>query len=97
MEADYIALSQSMRDIIPIREILKEIMLEFFNDKFNPECTTHSKAFVDATPSPNEIIPQSEVFEDNDSCMKFAQMQTFSTHKIFSSSSTLVEIKSDQP
>jgi hypothetical protein len=28
MEAEYIALSQSMRDLIPIREILKEIMLE---------------------------------------------------------------------
>jgi hypothetical protein len=58
MEAEYIALYQSVRDLIPIREILKEIMLEFLNEKFKPECTTHSKTFVDATPSPNEIIPQ---------------------------------------
>jgi hypothetical protein len=27
MEAEYIALSQSMMDLIPVREILKEIML----------------------------------------------------------------------
>jgi hypothetical protein len=30
MEAEYIALSQSMRDLIKIREILSEIMLEIF-------------------------------------------------------------------
>jgi hypothetical protein len=74
MEAEYIALSQSMRDIIPTREILKEIMLEVLNDKFKSECTTHSKAFLDATPSPDEIIPQSEVKEDSAACLKFAQM-----------------------
>jgi hypothetical protein len=39
---------------------------------------THSKAFVDATPSPNEIIPQSEVFEDNAAYLKFAQMPKLS-------------------
>jgi hypothetical protein len=78
MEAEYIALSQSMRDLISIREILKEIMLEVFDDIFKPECTTHSKAFVDATPSPNEIIPQSELFEDNAICMKFTQMPKLS-------------------
>jgi hypothetical protein len=33
---------------------------------------------VDAKPSPNEIIPQSEVFEDNVACMKFAQMPKLS-------------------
>jgi hypothetical protein len=74
MEAEYIDLSQSMRDLIPIREILKEIMLEVLNEKFKPECTTHSKAFVDATPSPNDIIPQSELFEDSSACLKFAQI-----------------------
>jgi hypothetical protein len=49
-------------------------MLEVLDEKFKPECTTHSKAFVDATPSPNETIPQSEVFEDNDACLKFANL-----------------------
>jgi hypothetical protein len=55
-------------------------MLEVLNEKFKPECTTHSKAFVDATPSPNKIIPQSEVFEDNDACIKFAHMPKLSPH-----------------
>jgi hypothetical protein len=40
MEAEYIALSQSMRDFIPIREILKEIMLEVLDKTFKPECTS---------------------------------------------------------
>jgi hypothetical protein len=74
MEAEYISLSQSMRDLITIREILKEIMLEVLNEKFKFECNTHSKVFVDEEPSSNEIIPQSEVFEDNAACMKFAQI-----------------------
>jgi hypothetical protein len=30
LEAEYIALSQSMRDLIPVREILKQIMLVVF-------------------------------------------------------------------
>jgi hypothetical protein len=70
-ETEYIALHQSMRDLIPIREILKEI---------KPECTTHSKAFQDGAPLPNEIIPQSEVFEDNAACMKFAHMPKIPPH-----------------
>jgi peroxiredoxin len=65
MEAEYISLSQSMRDLIPVIKVLKEIMLVVFDKKFTPECTTHSKAFQDGTPSKDEIIPQSEVFEDN--------------------------------
>jgi hypothetical protein len=64
--------------LFPTREILKEIMLEVLNDKSKPECTTHSKACVDATPSPNEIIPQSELIEDNAACMRFAQMPKLS-------------------
>jgi hypothetical protein len=74
MEAEYIALSQSTRDLIPIREILNEIMLEIFDEKFKSEFITHSKVFQDGTPSKDELIPQSEVFEDNMACMKFAQM-----------------------
>jgi hypothetical protein len=33
---------------------------------------------VDATPSPNEIIPQSEIFEDIAACLKFAQIPKLS-------------------
>jgi hypothetical protein len=80
LEAEYIALSQSMRDLIPVRGVLKEIMLVVFYKRFTPECTTHSKAFQDGTPSKDEIIPQSEVFEDNMACMKFAQMQKLYKH-----------------
>jgi hypothetical protein len=78
IEAEYIALSQSMRYLITIRETLKEIMLEVLNEKFKPKCTTHSIAFEDAITSTNENIPQSEVFEDNAACMKFAQVPKLS-------------------
>jgi hypothetical protein len=69
VEAEYIALSQSMRDLIPIREILNIIMFEIFEKKFKTEFITHSKAFQDGTPSKDELIPQSEVFEENMACV----------------------------
>jgi hypothetical protein len=78
MEAEFIDLSQSMRDLIPVREVLKEIILVVFEKKFKPECTTHSKAFQDGTPSKDEVIPQSEFFEDNMACMKFAHIPKLS-------------------
>jgi hypothetical protein len=49
-------------------------MLGIFDEKFNPEFITHSKSFQDGTPSKDELITQSEVFEENMACMKFAQM-----------------------
>jgi hypothetical protein len=62
MESEYIALSQSMGDLIPVSKVRKKIMLVVFDKRFKPECTTHSKAFQYGTPSKYEIIPQSEVF-----------------------------------
>jgi hypothetical protein len=62
MEAEYIALSQYMRDLITIREILKEIMLEIFDDKFKPEFTAHSEAFKDGTPSKDEKYSSTRSF-----------------------------------
>jgi hypothetical protein len=53
-------------------------MLVIFEKRFTPERTTHSKVFQDGTPSKDEIIPQSEVFEDNMACMKFAHMPKLS-------------------
>jgi hypothetical protein len=53
-------------------------MLEVLDKKIKPECTSYSKAFIDVTPSKDEIIPQSEVFEDNMECMKFLQMPKLS-------------------
>jgi hypothetical protein len=46
MEAEYIALSQSMRDLIPVWEILKDInRFMLMEEGYTPKCTTHSKAF----------------------------------------------------
>jgi hypothetical protein len=75
MEAEYIALSQSMRDLIPIRQILKEIMKVVFDVKPTITYTSHSKAFADVKPgSMPSTIEQSTVYEDNHACLKFARM-----------------------
>ena len=76
MEAEYFALSQSMRDLIPIREVLKEIMTIVFERENNIVYHSHSKAFADTSVGsmPRQNIPQSTVFEDNDACLKFARM-----------------------
>jgi hypothetical protein len=71
MEAEYIALSQSMRSLIPIRETIKEIKQIVFLGKGNdPEFKTHAKTFID--------IPASTVHEDNEACLKFATMPKMS-------------------
>jgi hypothetical protein len=74
MEAEYIALSQSMRDLIPIREVLKEIMLIVFETEPTITYHSHSKAFDDTIGTAPHVIPQSTVYEDNDACLKFARM-----------------------
>ena len=75
MEAEYIALSQAMRDLIPIREILKEIMTTVFQRKDTIVYTTKSKAFSDVSEGTTKYnIEQSTVYEDNESCLKFARM-----------------------
>jgi hypothetical protein len=56
MEAEYVVLSQCMRDLIPIQEILKEIMLLLFKVEHNPKCATYSKAFRD-TEEPQGFHP----------------------------------------
>jgi hypothetical protein len=74
MEAEYIALSQSMHDLIPIREVLKEMMIQVF--EVEPKITyhSHSKAFEDTVGTAPHVIQQSTVYEDNDACLKFARM-----------------------
>jgi hypothetical protein len=74
MEAEYIALSQSMRDLIPIREVLKEVMSQVFTVEPNITYHSHSKAFDDTVGTAPHLIPQSTVYEDNDACLKFARM-----------------------
>jgi hypothetical protein len=75
MEAEYVALSQSMRDLIPIRETLKETMRIVFDKEHNPECATYSKEFKEV--ESNEI-PPSTVYEDNAVCIKHAMMPKLS-------------------
>jgi hypothetical protein len=47
MEEEHIALSQSMRDLIPIREVLQEIMTIVFETTPAISYHSHSKAFDD--------------------------------------------------
>jgi hypothetical protein len=48
MEAEYVSLSKSMRNLIPIRETLKEIMQIVFGvEGHAPKCATYSKVFKD--------------------------------------------------
>ena len=49
MESEYIALSQAMRDLIPIREILKEVLIEVFQANPTIRYSTFSKAFDDVS------------------------------------------------
>lgn len=74
MEAEYIALSQAMRDLIPIREVLKEVMTIVFEVPKTISYVTHSKSVYDNDEVEKYNILQSTVFEDNDACLKFARM-----------------------
>jgi hypothetical protein len=80
MESEYIALSQSMRDLIPIREILKEILEVVFDRADDVKYTTHSRAFEDIKDGNQDtpLIPKSKVYEDNEACLKFARMAKLS-------------------
>ena len=70
MEAEYIALSHSMRELIAIREILKEIQQHTMAEStLKPEYRTIHKY---------GSIPQSKVYEDNDACLKFATLPKMS-------------------
>jgi hypothetical protein len=81
MEAKYLALSQSMRDLIPIYQILHEITTVVFDAAPTIAYHAHSKAFddVDAGTTPVlHTIEQSTVYEDNHACLKFARMAQLS-------------------
>jgi hypothetical protein len=75
MEAEYIALSTAMRDLIAIREVLKEIRSQVFQLS-NPlmESPTYSMAAKTFIP----VLPSSQVYEDNEACLKFATMPRMS-------------------
>ena len=76
MESKYLALSQSMRDLIPLWEVLKEINeVEFNKQVLNPKCVMNSKSFSDIVSDASESpIPKIKVYEDNNACLKFARL-----------------------
>ena len=76
MESEYIALSQLMRDLIPLREILKEIMELVFNKSTcKLKCSSNSKSFSDIISDESENpLTKSKVYEDNAACLKFARL-----------------------
>ena len=76
MESEYLALSQAMRDLIPLREILKEVNTIIFNRLINmPQCSTSSKSFGNVILNEEEnSIPTSKVYEDNNACLKFTSL-----------------------
>ena len=75
MEAEYVALTQSMQDLIPIFEILKEVIALVFEIKPTIDYHTHSIAFSDvAQGTVPYAIDQSTIYEDNQACLKFACM-----------------------
>ena len=93
MEAEYIALSNSMRELIAIREVLKEIHINVLSkNAADPEYSTKHNF---------GSIPQSTVFEDNQACLKFASLPKMSPrtkhiaipYHFFRSKVTNLEIK----
>ena len=76
MESEYLALSQSMRDLIPLREILKEVnQMVFKISESTPKCSANSKSFSDIVSEEGNItIPPSKVYKDNNACLKFARL-----------------------
>lgn len=76
MESEYLVLSQAMRDLIPLRQILKEVNQTVINNKIHiPQCTTNSKSFSDIITGEEESqIPKSKVYEDNNACLKFTRL-----------------------
>ena len=72
MEAEYIELSQSMHELIDIREVIKEIRFFFIYEKTqNLKYCTHSKAFV------LDDIPTSKFYEDSEACLKCPTISLF--------------------
>ena len=74
MEAEYIAYSQVMQELIGFREILKGLYVHTFDslDKYKSwTFNTISKTFGQ--------IPSSTVYEDNEACLKFATVPKMSS------------------
>jgi hypothetical protein len=82
METEYIALSQSMRDLIPIREVLKEILWVVFNVSKSISYRTHSKSvYSDNTEDEKYNIPQSTVASSYNCANRFSQSTSRPVYK----------------
>lgn len=75
MEAEYIALSTAMRELIAIREVLKEIRTLVFGI-LNPLSNSPAYSMTAKTFVP--IVPSSQIYEDNEACLKFATLPKMS-------------------
>ncbi len=75
MEAEYIALSNAMRDLIAIRGVIKEIGSLVFPSALK---STMDNIPTSTTTKTFGTVPQSTVYEDNQSCLKFATMPKMS-------------------
>jgi hypothetical protein len=77
MEAEYVAHSQSMRDLIPIRQILEELLTMALHRTPTILYHAHSKAFDEVAPGSipkSSVLAKSTVYEDNQACLIFARM-----------------------
>lgn len=73
METEYIALSQSMRELIAIREVLRELQTFVIVGKQKlVKYSTRTKAFA------LDSFPQSTIHEDYEFCLLFATMPKMS-------------------
>ena len=80
METEYITLSQSMRDQIPIREILKEIRTIVFNKSPSISFHSHSKVHVESVGSTAHVISQWTECEDNEVCSHAQELTSRTKH-----------------
>ena len=74
MESKHLALSQTMKNLIPLCKILKESTDIVLNkEQTVPQCTANSKSFSDIISDESESHKRkSKVSEDNHACLKFA-------------------------
>jgi hypothetical protein len=75
MEAEYIALSTAMRELIGIREILKEVQRLVFKVA---EPMTDSPTYSMTAKTFQPSLPSSKVYGDNEACLKFATLPRMS-------------------
>jgi hypothetical protein len=80
MEAEYIVISQYIRDLIPIREILKKSCWKSLMRSSSLNVPHTPKQFRRELHPNMKSFLNHKFFEDNMACMKFAQMPKLSSH-----------------